>query len=497
MRLRHFLTGLILGLLTISCKKDFLKTAPTDATNANQAYATTKGCYTALEGINRLMYMQSDYNGTYNMDQCGQQSTNIRMDMMGADNVSSGSGNGWYNESYDWTGHRSATGRETRYLYYYYYRIIRNANGLIENTGNATGSEGERKSIKGQAYVYRAWSHFMLVQLFAQRYDAAKSNDQPGVVYQTFSQDFSPKPRATVENVYKQINGDLDSAISLLSPNVPVRDDVSNIDLSVAKGIKARVALVMQDWNNAVKYASEACVGYSLMTNAQYLSGFNDFTNPEWMWGSRVISDQNNYFYSFFAFMSPNFNSTFIRTNTRLINSSLYKMIPATDIRAKCWDPSGEYTLTQPPKKKLPYVTKKFLAQDAGSSLGDLVYMRSAEMYLIQAEAKARMNDDEGAKNVLEILLKNRNPSGYQRPTEIGNALVQYVLAQRRIELWGEGFAFLDLKRCNLALNRTSANHDAALCRILQMPSGDKQWQFLIPQDEINATGGIVTQNEL
>lgn len=49
---------------------------------------------------------------------------------------------------------------------------------------------------------------------------------------------------------------------------------------------------------------------------------------------------------------------------------------------------------------------------------------------------------------------KNRDAS-YTLSTNTGQALIDEIMVQRRVELWGEGFRFLDLKRLNLPLDRT------------------------------------------
>ncbi|MDQ3277735.1 MAG: RagB/SusD family nutrient uptake outer membrane protein, partial [Bacteroidota bacterium] len=138
----------------------------------------------------------------------------------------------------------------------------------------------------------------------------------------------------------------------------------------------------------------------------------------------------------------------------------------------------------------------KFLSGGgSSSSIGDLVLMRASEMYLIEAEAKARMNDATAA-NVLFQLVSKRDPA-YVQSVLTGENLINHILIQRRIELWGEGFRFYDLKRLNQPLDRRGANHDPAVATVLQVPAGDVQWEFLIPQDEINFTNGIVKQNPL
>jgi len=141
-------------------------------------------------------------------------------------------------------------------------------------------------------------------------------------------------------------------------------------------------------------------------------------------------------------------------------------------------------------------MSRKFRVADATLSIGDVPYMRAAEMYLIEAEAEARRGQDGLAAKALYTLAVNRNPS-YTISTKTGTALINEIMDQRRIELWGEGFRFYDLKRTNSTLDRTGANHNVSYANIITMPAGDKQWQFLIPQDEINIGNGTVIQNPL
>ncbi|MBC7571607.1 MAG: RagB/SusD family nutrient uptake outer membrane protein, partial [Spirosoma sp.] len=84
----------------------------------------------------------------------------------------------------------------------------------------------------------------------------------------------------------------------------------------------------------------------------------------------------------------------------------------------------------------------------------------------------------------------------YKLSTSTGTKLIDEILFYRRIELWGEGHRFLDLKRLNLPLNRNGANHNPAAAVLFDVPAGDKQWEFLIPRREMNANKAIV-QNPL
>ncbi|MCX8492022.1 MAG: RagB/SusD family nutrient uptake outer membrane protein, partial [Cyclobacteriaceae bacterium] len=116
-------------------------------------------------------------------------------------------------------------------------------------------------------------------------------------------------------------------------------------------------------------------------------------------------------------------------------------------------------------------------------------------MFLIEAEAEARQNKDSEAAQTLRTLILTRDPS-YVLSSNTGVALINEILIHRRIELWGEGFRFTDLKRMNAPLNRNGANHIASVAVLFDVPAGDVKWQWLIPLDELNSNKKSV-QNEL
>lgn len=482
-----------------SCKKDYLNTQPSDQISEADAFTSIANARAALNGIYRGLYLQYA-----SQSQDGHPDIMISMDFMGEDIVHFAEGTSYFRGSYRWVDHRSEASALNEWVYRFYYQMIANANMIITNIDAVPGGESEKKDIKGQALALRAWCHFNLVQLWGVRYDiSTKPNTQPGVpIVITNSTD--PLPRATVEENYTQINADLDGAISNLA-GVSARINKTYINATVAKGFKARVALTMQDWAAAARYASEAKDG-TLMSNNDYLSGFNNLSNVEWMWGANQLPDQLPSFGSFFAYMSGNFNSAHTRPNPKLINSKLHALITATDIRKKLWWDGTTADLVnfgvinaasgkpEPSARNIKLMHRKFMVKDLNVSAGDIPFMRLAEMYLIEAEAKARDGQFAAAADVLFTLAKNRDPN-YVKSTKTGQALLDDILIQRRIELWGEGFRFLDLKRTNSALDRTGTGATTTLATVLAIPASDKRWQFLIPRREIQ-TNPAILQNQ-
>ncbi len=489
MRLLKYLSICVVGLIGFtSCEDEYLETSPTDAYGFDFVFSTADNGMVALNGIHRAMFTQ--YNSTQN--QSGQNSLNIVMDMLGEDLVQTAAGNGWFNSDYKWTNHRNVNGSLPFFAYQFYYKIISNANTIIAQIDNTSGDPLLKAQVKGEALAYRGWAYYSVVQLFAKRYDAATASNTLGVPLLT-APTSEPQPRATVDAVYKQIIADLEASIAILETPFKAYNK-SHFTAAVVNGIRARVALTMGDYVAAKTFARTAITksGATLMSAAQYKAGFNDASNPEWMWASIMIPDQTTYFYSFFAYMSYNFNSSNIRSNPKAINSNLYAMIPADDVRKTMWEPAptaANFPLPSTAYARKPYMNRKFAVKDPSSSVGDILYMRVAEMYLIEAEAKAHLGEADAA-NVLFDLVSKRNPS-YTLSSNTGEALVQEVLIQRRIELWGEGFRFLDLKRLNLALDRTGSNHNATLATMMKVPAGDNAWQFLFPMDEVNSNPHI------
>lgn len=477
----------VLGLA--ACSEEFLETAPTDSYAEDFVLSSLDNMEAALNGIHKSMVAQ--YLSRQNIG--GYPSLQIAMDCLGEDLVFPAAGNGWWTNTGEvkWTANRNPDAYLTYYPWLLSYKWIGNANMILDNIDKVEGPEGQKNMIKGQALVYRANSYFWLAQLYGDRYVAGGANS--GLCCPIVLTPSEPKqPLSSLADVYAQIVSDLETAIPLLSDKSnPYLNYSSLTDITggTANGVRARVALVMQDWTAARRFADAAIASgdAKLMTQEQYCDGFNNASNPEWMWGFQMISDQTLYFYGFMAYMSWNFNSSNIRGCPKCINSSLYDKIPDTDIRKTLWDPTG--TAWQMPTSsysRYPYMNRKFAVADYTSSVADANYMRLGEMYLIAAEAAAKAGDNAAAQQYLYDLNKTRDDA-YEKSDKTGADLIDEIYTYRRIELWGEGHRFLDLKRLNMPLDRTGANHVPAVASVMEIPADDIRWKFAIPQDEIDA----------
>ncbi|MEJ8757904.1 RagB/SusD family nutrient uptake outer membrane protein [Pontibacter sp. H259] len=464
------------------CEKEYLETSPASQVPNEQVFATTNGATVALNGIYRSMWTSWDSNH----DTFGQKAVDVSMDMLGADVITPVRGYGWYVNDYNHSAITTTTATSrSGWAWRYYYRIINNSNLIINNIDKATGDPARKDYIKGNALALRAHSYFYLINLFQHTYKGHEN--EPGVPLYTEPTTVG-KGRGTVQEVYDQIIADLKAAETLLEGKT--KDHVSHINARTVKGIYARVALQMEDYATAATKANEARTGLAPMSASTYQAGFGKY-NTEWMWGLEIPNDQATIYASFFSHMSNTAAGYAGLGSQKLMLKNLYDAMPATDVRKSLVqtpvaDNKGTY---------YNYSSLKFRLPASGSWAADYVLMRAAEMYLIEAEALAKTNREPEAVAVLEALVKVRN-SAYVAPATSGSALLEEIYLQRRLELWGEGFSLLDLKRLKRDIVRPTGLpreglHNATLATVVERDIEDPKMLFRIPQDEIDTNDEI------
>ena len=450
------------------CSEDFLETKSTQSIDESLVFIDTKNAMLAINGLHKLMWTQ-DLSGT--APRGGFEMLMIWMDMLGEDLVYTYS-NAQYQSEAKWVTHRNYSGSgHLKHFFSLLYYFVSNANMVMDNIDNATGPDNEKNNIKGQALFYRAFGYFYLVQLWAERYHEGGNNTQLGVVMRSDG-DMGPKARSTVEEVYAKINDDLDEAIRLLAETTVERPNKSHIHVHIARGLKARVLLAQSRWAEAAEMAKLVVdqSGAKLQDDTYTTTNdrFSDASNTEWLWGSNKVADQIKTLRSFHEYMSNNFRS-YNGNTPRAIYNLLYDKISPTDVRKGVWFPraadKSTWTTARPQYSSYSgarvanYMANKYLLADQSAVFGNVPFMRLPEMMLIQAEGYARAGENAKAAQALYPLAKHRDPN-YTLSTKIGQALIDEIMVQRRVELWGEGFRFTDLKRLNLPLDRGPAPRD-------------------------------------
>lgn len=139
------------------------------------------------------------------------------------------------------------------------YSSIASANQAL-NAIEKLGNPANLAAVRGEALVARAYSHFILVNVFAQHYSAAHSSTDLGITYMTKSEkELDPKySRNTVKEDYDFIVKDIEEGIPLINDSYYSNPNAAkfHFNKSAANAFAARVYLYMAQWNQAIKYAT-------------------------------------------------------------------------------------------------------------------------------------------------------------------------------------------------------------------------------------------------
>lgn len=137
--------------------------------------------------------------------------------------------------------------------------------------------------------------------------------------------------------------------------------------------------------------------------------------------------------------------------------------------------------------------------------IGDYLLMRAEEMVLIKAEAECHLKDYSTARTTIKelgklrdenyetILARRSDSDTYNSNTNAPiSTLMEEILLQRRIELWGEAGRIFDLQRLGLGYNRKydGSNHTET---VQTKNTGVASPLFILPlpQSEIDGNENI------
>lgn len=493
------------ALTATSCIKEIdPQTSTVTADQAANAPGAFQNFVTTITSSLAGSFTYGGTSNTYPIDY-GYSSFFLVRDLMGQD-IAVEAGEGWYST---WYGCGTSLGPQYAWCqlpWTYYYKWIKNCNNVISLAGEEPSED--MKSGAGIAYAMRAMFYMDLARMFAPK-TYAKDKEAitvPLVLETTTLTDLTTNPRATNEVMWAQILSDLDKAETYLADYE--RADKYTPDLSVVYGFKARAYLTMENWAKAEEYAKKAQDGYIALNEAAYrsqTSGFNS-VNDAWMFALTFKSTDDNILYndgdsSWGAQMIIEVSESLCGYaanygQPKRIDYHLYQSIPETDFRKKCFvdfaidemeqmealEALSEYsdspmglmtTASATDSKVVGGLSVKFRPKDGEHNDQYAAFtvavplMRVEEMMLIEAEA-AGMQDESRGIQLLTAFAKTRDAAyeyGVHGTEDYGSSYAtdfqNEVWWQRRVELWGEGFAMFDIKRLDKQVIRSYAgtNH--------------------------------------
>ena len=487
------------ALTFTACDKELLNTNPTDAVSGDTVFGDTDGGLMALNGTIRFFW-QWGQTTTGNYHQCfGPQSYNLMADLMGEDMVMAAQGNGWfwYDYLYDVKDAFNSTTWRPYDAWNYYYTLISNVNYIIDAAEQMEGDPALVNYIVGNAYAFRAYAYAYAGMLYARSYIGHEDRLCIPIYTEPTVAGTQGKPRATNREVFAQAMSDIDQAISLIGDYK--QQHPSHFDKYVANGLKARIALYMGDYQKAHDAAVIAVKGGDFAFNKDF--HYNDAFDKSVLWGAEIIEAQGTTNPQFLAHMDIAFGGYGARAR-KCCSAWLYDKMGAHDARRGWWS----YEVLADGATK-GYQQYKFLFKDASAPQtgADHIFMRAPEMQLIIAETACRLGNESEAKAALNELMKTRdanydcsNKSGTALgalTTDMTGSLLEEILIQRRIELWGEFGRVYDIKRLRQGFVRTAEMGHPVNGLLTKLHTDDPEtfdWVMTIPAKEYNANKYIL-----
>jgi hypothetical protein len=342
------------------------------------------------------------------------------------------------------------------------YKCIYYFNTAIEGIDNATtGTESQKKSLKAEALLGRAFEYLYLVNLYSKPYDTATADEDLAVPFVTSNDINKPVPdRSTVNEIYAHIIADITAAL----PDLPQNNSQNRFRGSVASAysVLARTYLYMGDYTKAAQNAQLALdngpdeiLDYSTMASAE---GISNLAKRE----DAIYARLNN-----------------VYSQEEIPTLAFLRSFDTTDLRLRFYYTDlGDYSFTT--RGQTRYLPYSVSYNSAYSNWGTSV----AEMRLILAETAARANELATACNQLDLVRKCRFPADTYEKFESTNQeeVLQKVLQERTFEFAYCGLRWLDMRRLD-AEGRMPAvsRYDGSNNIIATLSPGSMKYTLQIP----------------
>lgn len=302
-----------------------------------------------------------------------------------------------------------------------YYHAIYIANYIMghqHEISNATAAEVSQ--LMGEAYMMRAYAHFLLVNLYAEPYTHCNPATTRGVPMLLEADVNAIPSSSSVDAIYLQVLKDLDEAEKYMKVEAWEIGENYRFNTVSIQALRARTYLYMGRWSDALEAAKaviEAKPELEDLNTSKTLP--NSYLSVESIVALEKFSSN-----LFTAIDQPDPNFIALYRTGDLRRTKYYKRVS-----------SSTYSLLK------------------GGDDEFSCSFRVAEAYLIAAESAARLGNLADAVDYLKPLMEKRlNADAYQTTLDLitpmtQDELIAEVLDERARELAFEGHRWYDLRR--------------------------------------------------
>lgn len=424
--------------------------------------------------------------------------------------------NGYTNTYGDiWRWNILATNSQITSVYGALYNVIGCSNFLLANVDKVreniyNDEDFDRlEQYCGEAYFARALAYSELIKLFCKAYDSDEMAEEAlGVVLRKEYYSNEPLVRASLKASYDFVIEDLKRAEDCLQIDEDEEDDSYTyydspyFSVYTVYALRARVALYMKDYENAIKYSTLLIEsGEFLLANVNstisgmsyydYMWNYNQSTETIW----KVAFEETNYGGAlgqiFFNFDYISYKPDYVPAQWVL---NLYAV---NDMRYSSFfyemTTGHSHGLTWP--LLIKYWGNQIFFNKRIFHVCEPQVFRLSEQYLIRAEAYVQQQNYSKASADITELRKARYSSGASASLTEENAM-DIIKEERVKELYMEGFRLQDLKRWHEGFERKPQTQSLANGSSLKVEKDNPFFVWPIPQHEIESPGADIEKNE-
>lgn len=179
----------------------------------------------------------------------------------------------FYNEVFRWQDGREDGNYSGTSVWEACNQSISAANEVLEAI-EKLGKPTSLNPTRGEALLARAYSYFILVNMFSKHYSKVTGDKDLGVPLvtipeRTISETYQ---RSSVKQVYDFIQKDIDEGIPLIDDSKYGNTPKYHMNKAAAHAFAARVALYTENWQKAVEHANKAVGANPLLRNSNALA---------------------------------------------------------------------------------------------------------------------------------------------------------------------------------------------------------------------------------
>lgn len=492
------LSIILLIFVLASCEKDFLQRSPIIGITQENFYTTEEDAYSAVNSAYAALQFEISPGGHFRW---------FWGDIMSDDSEKGGSGD---NDTYELLLLETFQGPVNTDLlegeWSACYEGIYRANTVLEFIPPMDIDAAVKNQVVAEAKFIRAWFFYNLVTIFG---------DVPKVDHLLAPSEYN-LPRSPKSEIWALITQDLTEAIAVLPLKSEYsQDDLGRITKGAAQALLLKSYLWQENWS-AAQTTAEAIVNsgeYQLTPNYADIFTSGGENNMESVfeiqymnasggnWGKNNANEGT--FSNVFQRARGSFEGYGFNIPTQNLVDEFSKegfedpRLASTVFRVG--DAMGDRGIFTKDATGQPfdYYNKKAFnnkAEEApfgdpnpNGGTNDRV-IRYADVLLMHAEAAAKNGNESAARtslNAVRARARGGNSAILLPISASGQALIDAIYRERRIELGMEGHRFFDLVRTGRAatvlgaLGYTEGVHNV----------------FPIPQSQIQATNGAITQN--